>query len=79
VKSSACASAITKIQRIFGAYRAAQPSDPLDLAAFTDGKLYELFVLADLLSSLSVSVQEHVESWESDVIRWCRSRFAGAG
>jgi hypothetical protein len=50
---AARASAIAEIQRIFAAYRAAQPKDAADLAALTDGKLYELFVLSDLLTDLS--------------------------
>lgn len=49
---AARANAIAEIQRIFNVYRAAQPSDASDLAALTNGKLYELFVLADLLSDL---------------------------
>jgi hypothetical protein len=50
---AARANAIAEIQSIFGAYRAAQPNDPADLAVLTDGKLYELFVLSDLLTDLS--------------------------
>ena len=50
---TARANAITEIQLIFGAYRKARPTDPAVLAALTDGKLYELFVLSDLLIKLS--------------------------
>lgn len=47
------ANAIAEIQRIFATYRAAQPTDAADLAALTNGKLYELFVLSDLLVDLA--------------------------
>ncbi|MFT8326890.1 hypothetical protein [Gluconobacter oxydans] len=50
---TARANAIAEIQRIFAAYRAAQPTDAADLAALTNGKLYELFVLSDLLVDLA--------------------------
>ena len=47
------ANAIAEIQLIFGAYRKTRPDDPAVLATLTDGKLYELFVLSDLLTKLS--------------------------
>ncbi|NHO42989.1 hypothetical protein GOB83_12515 [Acetobacter fabarum] len=50
---TARANAIAEIQRIFAAYRAAQPTDAANLAALTNGKLYELFVLSDLLVDLA--------------------------
>jgi len=50
--STARANAIAEIQRIFGAYRTARPNDPIELAALTNGKLYELFVLSDVLTDL---------------------------
>jgi len=47
------ADAATEIQRIFSAYRAAQPTDTGMLAALTDGKLYELYVLSQLVTDLA--------------------------
>ena len=45
--------AINAIQRVFAAYRAKQPSDRKLLAALKDGKLYELFVLSEIVKDLS--------------------------
>ncbi|SCX34503.1 hypothetical protein [Agrobacterium rosae] len=44
--------AIADIQSIFASYRAAQPGDLTLLQGLTDGKLYELFVLSDIVSKL---------------------------
>lgn len=51
--SAVRANAIAEIQRIFGAYRSARPNDPAELAVLTDGKLYELFVLSDVITDLA--------------------------
>ena len=47
------ATAISEIRRIFGKYRSAQSGHKKLLQALTDGKLYELHVLADILDALS--------------------------
>ncbi|PPD18226.1 MAG: hypothetical protein CTY30_06270 [Methylocystis sp.] len=44
--------AIVAIQALFVKYRATQPSDAALLQALANGKLYELFVLADLVEEL---------------------------
>jgi len=46
------AAAITAIQALFAKYRAAQPSDVALLQALADGKLYEMYVLSDLVDEL---------------------------
>ncbi len=51
--SAARARAIAVINGVFTAYRSAQPADPQVLNALADGKLYELFVLSDLLADLA--------------------------
>lgn len=45
--------AIKDIQKIFARYRAALPRDKKQLLALSDGKLYELFVLSDVLKKLA--------------------------
>lgn len=47
------ATAITDIEALFAQYRTAQPTDQALLQALTDGKLYELYVLADTVERLS--------------------------
>lgn len=47
------AAAIAAIQTLFANYRAAQSSDASLLQALADGKLYELYVLSDLVSELA--------------------------
>ena len=51
--ASTRADAATEIQRIFSAYRAAQSTDAGMLAALTDGKLYELYVLSQVVTDLA--------------------------
>lgn len=46
-------SAIADIQALFASYRAALPTDLALLQALSNGKLYELFVLADLVEDLT--------------------------
>ena len=50
--ATARADAIAEIRRVLGAYRAARPTDQATLTVLTDGKLYELFVLADVVKEL---------------------------
>lgn len=45
--------AIAAIQALFASYRTAQPGDTALLQALTDGKLYELYVLSDLVDVLA--------------------------
>lgn len=46
------ADAIAEIRRVFRAYRAARPTDLATLNALTDGKLYELFVVSELVKEI---------------------------
>src|SRR5262245_41642156 len=46
------AAATAEIERIFANYRQAQPRDAALLQALTDGTLYELFVLSELVNDL---------------------------
>jgi hypothetical protein len=46
------ATAISDIQNLFGRYRSAQPGDLALLQALSDGKLYELYVLCELVDTL---------------------------
>ncbi|MBY0510601.1 MAG: hypothetical protein K2P94_10690 [Rhodospirillaceae bacterium] len=45
--------AIAEVKRVFSAYRKIRPSDQKLLKALTDGKLYELFVLAYVVRDLT--------------------------
>jgi hypothetical protein len=45
-------SAINRIGQVFASYRSAQPGDSALLAALSDGKLYEVFVLGELVRNL---------------------------
>lgn len=45
--------AIAEIQRLFGLYRSARPGDQATLQALTDGKLYELYVLSEVVDTLA--------------------------
>lgn len=51
--TKARARAIKEIRRVFAGYRAKQPGDRKLLAALKDGKLYELFVLSKVVTSLT--------------------------
>ncbi len=51
--TTARADAATETQRIFSAYRMAQPADTALVAALTDGKLYELYVLSQVATDLA--------------------------
>lgn len=44
--------AITEIDAIFGTYAASMPSDTALLRSLSDGKLYELYVLSELIADL---------------------------